>query len=315
MCMSPNEVYYNWNTGKYQFSYTKECSCSLRGIKSMVVPCGKCPECKAKWRTQLAQRVRYEMMKYPYDKICFLTLTVNDDYINKVFPDGSLDHAYFQKFMKRLRRHLEYHGFTGKIKYLCSGEYGELNGRPHFHVILFGWKPTDLRFRGRSQKGYVAYKSDMLESIWGAGFVDVGDVTEHTAPYMVKYIAKFGEVKGDEFTVNGKNVRKPYIVYPKKILGIDYFLENFKQILTNGYILDSRGQKHGIPRSYLKYCENCDDSLIQELYNEYKLRINLYLEQHENWIHEQGYWYPLEYHVEQGMIRRAIYDSFKNKHR
>lgn len=315
MCMSPLELFYSFKEQKYVFSYNPA-HCSL--TNTVIVPCGKCPECRKKWRTQLAQRVRYELSKYSYNEICFLTLTVSNEHMDDVFPDGSLNHSYFQKFMKRLRRRLEYHGYTKKIKYLCAGEYGEKTGRPHFHVILFGWKPDDLKYFYRSKKGYACYKSKMLEEVWGAGFVDVGDVDEHTAPYMVKYITKFSEVKTDEFKVNGKVVRKPYIVYPKKILGLDFFLENYQQILTNGYILDSRGQKVGIPRSFLKHAENSDDLLMQELYIAYKERIEDYLLEQKRKLIAEGYTSSYDRYmlaVENGKVRREIYESFKNINR
>lgn len=315
MCMSPLQLYYNFKEDKYQIYPLKDRP--LNTQQTIIVACGRCPECKAKWRTQLAQRVRYELNKYSYNQKCFLTLTVDDEHIDEVFPNGSLNHSYFQKFMKRLRRHLEYRGFNGKIKYLCTGEYGEKNGRPHFHVILFGWKPTDLKFFYKSKKGYPCYKSCLLEDIWKAGFVDVGDVDEHTAPYMVKYITKFSEIKSDEFYVNGNLVRKPYIVYPKTILGIDFFLENFKQILSNGYLLDSRGKRLSIPRSFLKYAENSDNIELQEFYNFYKERQEEYINACVQEKINEGYkpWELYELALEEGRVRRKIYNSFKDKNR
>lgn len=311
MCMSPLEVYWSMNERKYVFNKSGH---TVDYNRTMIVPCGKCPDCKKKWRTQLAQRVRWELNNYGYNETCFLTLTVKDEMIDEVFPNGSLNHEYFQKFVKRLRRHLEYHGYNKKIKYLCAGEYGEKNGRPHFHVILFGWKPADLKYFYRSKKGYNCYKSKMLEEIWGAGFVDVGDVSEHTAPYMVKYITKFGEVKVDEFEVLGKIVRKPYIVYPKKILGIEFFLQNYKQILRNGYILDSRGGKHGIPRSFLKYAENAEGTYIHALWLEYKQRVEIFLREERIRCRKLGIDPYLEA-LEEGRVRREIFKSYKNIHR
>ena len=138
------------------------------------------------------------------------------------------------------------------------------------------------------------------------------------APYMVKYITKFSEIKSDDFVVNGKVVRKPYVVYPKKILGIDYFLENYEQILTNGFIYDSRGQKLGIPKSYLKYAENSSNIHLNELYLEYKRRMEDYiLECNRELMQKHGlHWTEIyDYHVQQGKIKREIYNSFKNKNR
>ncbi len=311
--MSPLKIYWDKVEHKFQFN-----SKNPDLWHYAIVPCGRCPDCKKKWRTQLAQRVRYELSKYSYNEVCFLTLTVNDDKLQEVFPNGSLDHGYFQKFMKRLRRRLEYHGFKGKIKYLVSGEYGEKEGRPHFHMIMFGYKPQDLKFFYKSKKGYNSYKSAFLEEVWGAGFVDVGDVDEHTAPYMVKYITKFGEVKQDDFIVNGKKVRKPYVVYPKKILGLDYFLSNYEQILNNGYVLDSKGKKVGIPRSYLKYCENTDNIAIQECYKLYKARCDLLIVESNRDLmnkYDLHYFDIYDWVLQQGKIRREIYDSFKNVNR
>lgn len=314
MCMSPLQIYWDLEEHKYKFNAK-----SVDINRFAIVPCGRCPECKQKWRTQLAQRVRYELDKYSVFEKCFITLTVDNDHIDEVFPNGSLDHSYFQKFIKRLRRHLEYRGYTKKIKYLVAGEYGEKEGRPHFHLILFGWKPTDMRYRGKSKKGYKTYKSALLEDLWGAGFVDVGDVDPHSAPYMVKYICKFSEISSDDFVVNGKNVRKPYIVYPKKILGIDYFLDNIEQILSNGYVLDTRGKKVGIPRSFLKYCDKCDDDpYIMLLYQQYQERVKESIVETNKELmckYDLHYLDIYPWLLQQGQIRREIYNSFKNKNR
>lgn len=345
MCMKPNIVFWDCNEKKYTFTPYR--GGNIRYDKYMIVPCGKCPECRSKWRTQLAQRMRYELLNYNvHTEVCFLTLTINDEMMEKVCPGMSLDHAYFQKFIKRLRRHLEYHGYNKKIKYFMCGEYGENeNHRPHFHVMLFGWKPLDdmLGHPRRSKKGYLTYECPFLEELWGAGFVNVGDVSQHTAPYMVKYIVKFseqsqytkekeyiadeetGEIIGEEivkkncFTLGGRLCRKPYVVYPKKIMGIEYFLKNFRQILRNGFILDSNGKRWGIPRSFLKYAENTEPgSEMNELFLQYKARIELFLAEEKRYLFKLGLrtWQDVyRYYLEEGWKQREIYTSLKNKYR
>ena len=346
MCYQPLELHYNERTEKYQFSNGFGCVPFYRRL----VPCGKCPECKAKWRSQLAQRVRYELLRY-HGNCCFLTLTANPATIHKTFPDGSLDHRPFQLFMKRLRITLERQGFKGKIKYLMCGEYGDNNGRPHYHAIIFGWKPEDLRYKGTSRKGLKRYKSKFLDSIWKdtsatqkeiddfnnnpansniikdnggkydflpLGFVEVGEVNENTSPYMAKYICKFSEVKREDFEINGKKVKKPYLVYPKKILGVDYFLEHAEDILKRGYILCSNGKKIGIPRSYLKYAEkNFTDGNLGLAYQIYLNNVeqnidNMYFElcellgypyERRNAVHH--------YLIEKAKEKRKIYESYK----
>lgn len=276
-CMKPVQLFKNAKTGLYQLKYDKNCDPN----GTIIVPCGKCPDCARKWRTQLAQRARYEFLRYGDNKTCFITLTVSDDNIDKVFPNGSLDHTEFQKFMKRLRSKLKYHGFSGSIKYICCGEYGEKNGRPHFHVLMYGWKPHDLKAATfKSKKGYTTWKSDFLTETWGFGFVDVGEVSEHTAPYMAKYVTKFKEIKQEEFTINGKQVRKPYLVYPREMLGLRYFLDNYKEILRRQYIVTSKGYKVGIPKSWLQWCKNIlvykDHPDYRYKYEHYKDVLNEY---------------------------------------
>lgn len=379
-CMKPHMIYYDKVEKKYSFKKPK----IYDPDQCIFAPCGKCPACRAEWRSQLAQRIKYETTKYREDEMFFITLTVNDENIQNVFPNYSLQHRYFQLFIKRLRRYLEYHKIPHKpIKYFMCGEYGEKGNvrtgikRPHYHAIIFGWKPTgeDIKFTHTSQSGIQCSISTLLERLWSKsdatseeiekfnnnpnykqaiakrggkldylplGFVEIGNVTMKTAPYMVKYICKFSEIPQrkrvkatckinsdgelefipehiEEFCINGGPARKPYLVYPKKILGLDWFIENYKQILRNGYILDDKGKKHGIPKSFLKWCkERCENVDILEEYNYYLLKVYNLQEEDTYSLKELGYLSDVSrwrYYREQGEIRRQIYMSLKNKYR
>lgn len=372
-CMEPVVIY--WNSLDKCYSYKKPRNFDME--KSIVVNCGRCPACRAEWRTQLAQRMRYELQNYSYNEKCFITLTVDNAHMDEVFPNHSLNHSYFQKFIKRLRRYLEYNRISHKpLKYLVSGEYGKHNThRPHFHLILLGWKPDgkdDVKVNlDRSKKGYQTFSSKIVTKLWGAGIVDIGDVTEHTAPYMVKYICKHseerkkreifvpsefefidedtGEIKtfkgktkvkincfknltpvrnkkgeyikdeNNNFVYEVREVRAPYVVYPKKILGIDFFLDNYKQILRNGFIHDSNGKRHGIPNSFLKYCKKHEENIeLNECYQAYLDRIQLLFEEEKQRLISLGYVTFSDrvlYYREQGRIKRIEYECFKNKNR
>ena len=369
-CMNPVPIYWDKINEKYSYSRPRE----IDWDKCIVVQCGKCPACRKEWRTQLARRVKYELDKYTSDEVCFITLTCDEEHMQEVFPDNSLNHAYFQKFMKRLRKYLIQNKIPHKpLKYLVAGEYGKHNThRPHFHMILFGWCPTDLRMKGsKSKRGYTTYESDIILKKWRAGWIDVGTVDEYTAPYMVKYIVKHseerkrkkvledfefdfidedtGEIKefkgkievtkncfknptplknkkGEfikdkrgNYVCEDREVRAPYIVYPKKIIGIDYFLDNYKQILKNGFIFDSLGHKHSIPKSFLKYCDKQDENdLLYKCYLDYRERIKLLFEKEKEYLISLGYVTFADrviYYREQGEILRKQYESFKDKYR
>ena len=361
-CMEPVKIYWDRDEQKYSFKKPDH----IDWDKCIVTSCGRCPACRQEWRTHLARRVMYELENYSYNERCFLTLTCDDRHINEVFPNMSLDHEYFKKFIKRLRRYLEYHKIPHKpIKYLVSGEYGTHNThRPHFHLILFGWKPDDLKYKGRSKKGFPVYKSELILKLWRAGYIEVGDVTEQTAGYMVKYIVKYSENKKsitrdkvmtedviNEYTgeiteykwtekvrervfkapvfvgwtkdggyrYEERVVKPPYIVYPKKIMGIDFFLKNFRQILGNGFIMDSRGHRHSIPKNFLKYCkEHEEDIELNECYQQYLAKLELIFEEEKQYLISLGYKtfnQRYQYYQEQGRIKRIELESFRNKNR
>lgn len=50
---------------------------------------------------------------------------------------GILYYPDFQRFLKRFRSSLLYHGYDEKVKFFCAGEYGGKYKRPHFHLLLY----------------------------------------------------------------------------------------------------------------------------------------------------------------------------------
>lgn len=50
---------------------------------------------------------------------------------------GILYYPDIQRFLKRFRSSLKYHGYDEKVKFFCAGEYGGKFKRPHFHLLLY----------------------------------------------------------------------------------------------------------------------------------------------------------------------------------
>lgn len=96
----------------------------------------------------------------------FLTLTYAKD-------PGTLDYQDFQLFLKRYRENL------GPCRFFAIGEYGEENGRGHWHALIFGHGPEKV--------GLIDLPS------WGHGGVSDGTVTPDSIGYCVGYIMK-GEI-------------------------------------------------------------------------------------------------------------------------
>ena len=86
--------------------------------------------------------------------------------------------------MKRLRKK---HG--AGIRFYGCGEYGEKLGRPHYHVCLFNFDPSDKK-PFKENRGEILYTSNDLDQLWGKGFTLTGAVTFKSAAYVARYITK-----------------------------------------------------------------------------------------------------------------------------
>lgn len=190
------------------------------------VPCGHCINCQMKKRKDMSVRLAHEASQH--EKCCFLTLTYNDDNVPttdwndlsdpvKQFDNGlgslpelTLCPRDVQLFMKRLRRRLEYHLGIKGIRYFAVGEYGGRTHRPHYHVLIFGWSPSDLVYH-KMHKGNVVYRSPLIEDLWtvrrsldsadrvSLGFSSVSEVTPFVAKYAARYVTKkFARISQDD---------------------------------------------------------------------------------------------------------------------
>lgn len=157
------------------------------------VPCGRCIGCRLDRSLSWAIRCVHEAKMHSDN--CFLTLTYDDEHLPK---DGSLNKRDFPLFMKRLRQNIS----PQKVRFFQCGEYGDNYSRPHHHCCLFGFRPSDLElFSVRDNVNL--YKSEMLSSLWGKGFVSVGDVTYESAAYIARYVLKKWSKDLKEFEENG----------------------------------------------------------------------------------------------------------------
>lgn len=96
----------------------------------------------------------------------------------------SLDPSHLQLWLKRIRFAVA----PGKLRYFAAGEYGDENGRPHFHVCLFGYEPC---LGGRVINGECQCKSCyVVRKTWGFGFSSVRPLDRFGAQYVAGYVVK-----------------------------------------------------------------------------------------------------------------------------
>lgn len=116
-----------------------------------------------------------------HDESVFVTLTYDEANLP---PGGILSKLEMQLFMKKLRMAL--HRKLGLlIRYFIAGEYGSKHGRPHYHLILFGFPYME---------------EELLRATWTKGFIDFRPYEEKHAAYVAKYVAK-GWTQDDNKTV------------------------------------------------------------------------------------------------------------------
>ncbi|WP_444881649.1 rolling circle replication-associated protein [Jeotgalibaca porci] len=200
---------------------------SLRDTYRMQqVPCGKCLECKKQrvnsWYVRLLEEKKISRSAR------FVTLTYDDDTIplsDSYIP--TLDYGDFQRFMKRLRKADQK---EVRIKYFLVGEYGEKTQRPHYHVIMFN--VNDI---------------ENVRKEWHYGHIHVGDVTDASIYYTLKYALK--NIGEDKPNLD----RKPEKALISKGMGLSYLtpqmVNYYKKDVSRGVTLIGN-QKVGLPRYY-----------------------------------------------------------------
>ena len=152
----------------------------------ITVSCGNCWGCRLERSRQWAVRCVNEAQMH--ERNCFITLTYDEKHLP---PDRSLQVSDWQDFAKRTRKKI------GKFRYMHCGEYGEKNGRPHYHASIFGW---DLRESWElfetTDAGDSLYTSPILTELWPNGLHAIGELTFESAAYVARYIMK--KITGDK---------------------------------------------------------------------------------------------------------------------
>lgn len=234
------------------------------GPYNIKLPCNRCIGCRLDRSKQWAIRLMHEAQFH--ERNSFLTLTYADDYLpsrrtsweppvplplpkEQAPRTESSPHAYetharaeslskrdAQLFMKRLRDRLTNKDGSARVKYYLVGEYGDTNGRPHYHAALFGEDFTDDRYQWRTSGQNVLYRSSLLEKAWPWGQAEIGDLTFESAAYVARYIMK---------KVNGAQADQHYQRTAPD--GSNYWL-------TPEFALMSRGGRtgHGIGRRWIE---------------------------------------------------------------
>lgn len=238
-------------------------------MSKLQVPCGGCLGCRLDRARNWQNRIMHEK-KY-HELSCFLTLTYKPENIP---AGGSLVKKHMQDFWKRLRKK---HG-AHKIRYFMCGEYGDQNGHPHYHAIVFGLDFADKRKHSVTKRGDQIWVSEILDQLWGFGFCFLGQTTHESAGYVARYIMK--KVTGEQADEHYKKVNtqtgeitniQPEYIAMSQGLGRDFFDEHKDELFRRDSVI-VKGKQNPLPKYYDKKMEELDPDRIKKVKRKRKQR-------------------------------------------
>lgn len=232
-------------------------------LRSIVVPCGKCIECRKRiandWRFRLHQEYRHN----PGRKYHFVTLTFSDssldhlksEYIrlNPDSPTPSLNQLCafaIRRFLERYRKR-----YKVSLRHFFITELGGKTERIHLHGIIIDCKAG---YWHRSK-----FYADMatLQDLWKYGYIWLGWCNDKTISYVCKYITKIGP--------NDTGISFSPAVFVSPGFGKDYVSELTINVHNHGdggqgiwYVTSSNGYRMAIPR-YLRLKLFTESRLLQ----------------------------------------------------
>ena len=235
------------------------------------VKCGQCIGCRLDRSREWAIRCAHEAKEHSEN--CFITLTYAEDPV-------TLIHADFQKFMKKLRRALP----GQRFQYYMAGEYGSvydangtkkdgLLGRPHFHMLLFGYDFPDRVFYKRSPSGIAMYNSEFLSDRWGHGHAVLQDFSIEAAAYVARYVTKkiTGDRAAEHYTKVDVTTGEIIEVEPeynrmslKPAIGKRWLEKYYADVYPKDFVTEG-GIKFKPPRYYDKMFEHLDPAKMAEI--------------------------------------------------
>lgn len=163
----------------------------------ILVPCRHCLLCNYLRKMHYVSLISNETQLHK-SKPYFILLTYNNDSLPS---DRQLHYEDVQNFFKRLRWLVHERGLDDpdeSFRYFAVGEYGGVNGRPHYHIILFGLNSSNF---GPTP----SYKKNLLKMIIRYCWRNTSRGFDNLS--FDEYCAKFSEElakREDNFITNDK---------------------------------------------------------------------------------------------------------------
>lgn len=230
--------------------------------EKIYVPCRHCVNCIDTRIREWTYRLLAESKKH--SKVCFITLTYDDEHLPK---NGSCSSRDVQLFMKNLRRHIEYHsGSNRDICYFGCTEYGGQYGRPHAHLLILGVDINDLNVQ--KSKLVSENTKNCFSPFWKKGILNYGTDVSLQDSKLVRYVTKYCEKLDTENLYKYcdiMGIERPKILHSTKI-GTDYLKSRSDE---DGKLPTLGGIKMQLSPYYMRVLDLCSPYTLAD-----KLRFN-----------------------------------------
>lgn len=208
--------------------------------KNILVSCNHCINCLIAKQSALEFLCKKELLEvYKSGQgASFVTLTYNDSNV----PLNSNGHftlrkSHLQKFMKRIRRNMEYYGDHRKFKYIACGEYGDFFGRCHFHICYLGLSDSDM----------IKYS----RKCWKYGLVDVGCLSAGGIRYVLNYMQKSSKDSNVKILRDSEDVESPFLIHSVG-LGKKWILSHYDDIVESRFTFNNNGKINLFPKYVMR---------------------------------------------------------------
>lgn len=212
-----------------------------------LIPCGQCFTCRLNLRRKWTFRLLLEHLLHTNNR--WITLTYDPEHLPTEYTNlktGEVFHGHVSSqpysnstlcprdvdlFLMRLRKSI----FPRKFRYFLCGEYGDDNGRPHYHVCFFGLGRDDV---------------PAIKLAWGLGRAkDEGALSPHSMQYTAGYTMKKMTSNKSDFQSEYLQNRYPEFMRGSKGLGRGA-VSKLVEVLKSESGLDYIERVEDIPRSF-----------------------------------------------------------------
>lgn len=212
-CLDPYPLY---NAGSDR-SY----NATLNRVDGTSVRCGRCDACVANRKQDWTGKCMGEALTS--GSVSFVTLTYAKD------PEGLFVYEDVQNYLKRLRIWLWRKAGRNSVRYFAVGENGSLNGRVHWHLVLFFRKPQRHPVPQMNEKS----------PFWDHGWCNVQNLSPAQVAQKIRYVVKYAVKDMDG------NGNKPKCSL-KPALGHEYLMRHAHDTAKAGLCPNGRYQLPGM---------------------------------------------------------------------